>query len=301
MNKNLEKTADAKGSLMDKTLNYLRDTVAKTGENAVPLAIASAGGIGLGALISMLGDNKDSAAKKRRNIKLYQAIESPYASEEDVIDESLHKRSSLVSPLDAAVYAGSATIPTYLAYDAIRNRGEKARTARGRHAVGELRDIVNEAYRKDMMKAYGIADEGELKSLVKELNDRANELDKTSDELTLSIPAAVTGATALGLGSFLTMKNMADQSNPAIQQRKAYLDKLDKLYRERLVSPTINELPFSEDELMAMELKKQEGGKRAPKVKEPALLEADAPMNDSSSHKTVDMDDPGVQSIIDDL
>jgi len=262
-----------------------------------PVATGAAGGVGLGVLASIL-TSKDPNKKLKDNIKLYQAIESPNAHEEDIIDENIYKESKLA--YDIPTYVASAAVPGYVALDYFKDKAQKKKTDEGRKEIGMLRDKVNAAYRKDLMSAYGVEDENMLKELVADIKSKAESLDKEAAifDSVLSTPAALVGGTATGMAAFLVAKNLADKSNPARKTNKAYLSSLDKLYRERLVSPTIRSLPFSEEEILAMELYKQNKGK---KLKAPVVDEESATPLELNNTQDVDMDSEDIQSIMKEL
>jgi hypothetical protein len=313
------KTADEKKNMVESVTDAIKRLVS---EDLVPkkeMALAAGATLGTGILASILlarHKNKKRENTVKDNIKLYQAIESPYVGEESVIDRNIFKEASMAA--DLPIYAASATIPAYLAVSTMKNQKEEENLDKGRREVGTLRDLINDAYRQDMLEAYGIDDPAMLDELVVELRQRANpELFKESMDkeaampLTpISVPAALVGSSALGLGAFLLMKNRADAANPNRLQEKRYLDKLDRLYRERLVSPTIRELPFTDEELLALELYKQEKGKKkkvAPKTDETPLPieveEKPLPVEDvvPEGAEVVDMDDEDIQSILKEL
>lgn len=274
-------------------------------------------GIGGGALYAGVRDkiNKnEGGARRRRNIAMYRDIESPLAGEEDAIDRNIYKNSSLA--VDVPIALGSLGIPALVVAQDIKDAHQKKKLKKQRRDVGMLRDMVNDAYRQDMMEAYGIPDEQTLNSAVQELRNRVAEknpglLDKTSS---ISTPAALAAGSSLAFAGFLGSKIHADANDPRRRQQKEYLKQLDKLYRSRLNSPTVRQLPFSDEELLAMELYKQEkkGSKPAKKLTAPksegtkAVLES-APESDfegSDEHgagNSVDIDNPDIQNILKEL
>ena len=271
-----------------------------------PLLAATGIGIGGGIAASAISAASSKKGEKlRRNINLYRDIESPIAGEETAIDNNIDKTSSLA--VDAPVVTAAIAIPGLMALAGIKDKIQKKKTDKGRKEVGMLRDEVNKAYREDMLKAYGMQNEGELKEALKNLRSRATELDKVSVTIPLSATAATLAAGSLGLANFVKAKEKADREDPRRQQNKEYLKKLDRLYRERLVSPTIRELPFSDEELLAMELFKQEGGnKKAPKSEGPKAVLNEAPAPDfeptpETAKHEVDMDNEDIQSILKEL
>ena len=288
------------------------DTLRTIGEmDYVPVkevAIASGAGVSAGLLAALLLNKaqKNNTRSVKDNIKLYRAIESPIAGEESAIDDNIYKESSLAA--DLPIYGAAAAVPGYVALSAIRNSKERDEIDEERKEVGELRDVVNDAYREDMLKAYGIKDEKQLSDIVKDLKTRADSLDKeasaATDALAVSIPiskpAAIAGGATIGFGGLLSMKNVADRANPNRRQQKQYLDKLDRLYREQIASPTIRELPFTDEELLAMELYKQEGNRKAPKA-EVKPLEVEEPQVIPEGAEVVDMDDEDIKNIMGEL
>jgi len=282
------------GHLLDKFYRFLRMSLKKPEIfPTVPIVSSIGAGVGSGVLADILinefKENKSDRVKN--NIKMYQAIESPSAGEETEIDKNIYKNSAA---LDIPMYAAAASVPAYLTYSAIKDKKQEDTLKGERREIGGMRDAVNDAYREDLLNAYGISSEDQLKAIVKDLRIRAGEagIDKKAFNIPLSTPAAIAGASALGLAGFLTGKNYADEDNPNRKQNKEYLNKLDRLYRERLVSPTIKELPFTDEELIAMELYKREKGRKAPaKTPEAIPVQTD----------TVDMDDADIQSIIKEL
>ena len=288
----MNKTSVNKG-LMEKLVDLIKRTsVDPNLFPTEPVLFATGAGVGGGILASrLMAKNKEKKTDRVKDtIKLYQAIESPNAREESEIDRRLYKKSSL--GYDLPIYAASAAVPSYLTYATMRDNKQEEAIKEDQEEVGVLRDTVNEAYRSDLLEAYGIADEEQLKSIVEDLRIQAGDLDKEAIQLPISTPAAVAAGSALGLSGFLLAKNMADKSNPTRLQQKDYINKLDRLYRERLVSPTIRELPFTDEELIAMELYKQEGKKK--KVKQ---IELATP----GDTEEINMDDADIQSIIKEL
>ena len=296
--------------LLVRAINLMRDKAANVSIHDVlpvgPLLAATGIGVGGGIAASAIADaSSNKGAKLRRNINLYRDIESPIAGEETAIDNNIDKTSSLA--VDIPVVAGSVAIPGLMALAGIKDKVQKKKTDKGRKEVGALRDEVNKAYREDMLKAYGIEDESELHDALASLRERASELNKVSVTLPLSTTAAAIAAGSLGLANFVNSKDNADKNDPRRQQNKEYLKKLDRLYRERLVSPTIRELPFSDEELLAMELFKQEGrNRKAPKSEGPKAVLDEAPAPDfeptpETDKHEVDMDNEDIQSILKEL
>ena len=108
------------------------------------------------------------------------------------------------------------------------------------------------------------------------------------DSALLSLPGVMATATGAGILSFLTTKNLFDANDPRRQQKKKYLKQLDRLYRERVATPTIGGLPLSDEELLALEMHRSEKGKRRPKLlEEPEIAPAAEKDMDSDDVKNI--------------
>lgn len=256
--------------------------------------VAGAGlGVGAGALFNILSKkyNESNAKKTERNIELYQALESPLAPEDEIIHDSLGKESAAAGEAGVLLAAGS--IPAYMLYDMLRNKKEKDVLSGKRLEVKDLRRAVNKAYREDLMSAYGIEDEQELSDAVSDMRSELNgDMDKESE---LSHATAGIATAAATLAAFVMANKIAKKTNPNKMQQSRYLDSLDKLYRERTNSPTVRSLPFTDEELLAMELLKQRSTKR------PKVVQQEPPASYPIQGEETTMDSPDVENILKEL
>ena len=250
------------GDKVDRMLELITKGVKDKADVPVGLLLGAAGAAGLGGFAlskyRKAGSGPSGAEKRRRNIELYQTLESPYADEDSAIDEALLAKESAISGGDVLLGAGAAAIPAYVIYDAIRNRKEQQKLQQDKADVQTLRDMVDASYKKDMLDTYGVT-EDDLQEALKQMKAEAG-LDKESAAVEGYGRAATTAAAgALGLASFLGATETIKKLHPHYRQRDAYLKAVDKLHRSRTESPTIGRLPLSDEELLALEYIKRRG------------------------------------------
>jgi len=257
---------------LSSVLNDISKSVVDVKNVDIPPAVYTgiAGGVG-GGILTALYDELKKKKKKHDILRLYRSAEDIKTNEDEAIDAFLEKNSSLNSN-NVVAGAAALSIPGVIISSRIKDNMMEDSLKAERKSINELRAKMDSQYRREMLDAYNL-DEETLSSLVLDLRDRAG-LSKESGESNIPL---ILGTGAVTLSSFLAAKNVAEGLNSNNEIDKKYKKKLDFIYKNKQNNATINKLPFDDEELLALELYRQEG-KQKPSA---SLDDNEIPVDDS--------------------